>query len=134
MSVLATFPSSSYKRVDRVKKAELGGGGLYDVGIYPLQLGLFCYDDRKPDDIIVTGVKDENNVDTVSNINLIYHGKGMANCFCTTLQAGDRPDMIIGTKASIRMNYTFWTPTEFEVIDKNGIVIETHKGDLPRLS
>ena len=58
----------------------------------------------------------------------------MANCFSTSLQAGDRPAMIIGTKASIRLNYTFWTPTEFEVVDKNGIVIETHKGELPRLS
>ena len=139
LSVCATFPSSSYYRVERISKKELGGGGLYDAGIYPIQFGLFCYDDQPPDDIIVTGVKDAENIDTVSNINLIWHKKGIANCFNSTIQAGERSAIIIGTKASIRFNYTFWTPTEFEILEQNDEnqqweVVETIKGKLPGLA
>lgn len=43
ISVCSTFPSSSYYRVERVNTKDLGGGGLYDIGCYPLRKELFYF-------------------------------------------------------------------------------------------
>ena len=37
--------------VDRIKKLELGGGGLLDIGIYVVQLACFVFDNEMPEEI-----------------------------------------------------------------------------------
>lgn len=34
--------------MDRIKKPELGGGGLHDIGIYPIQLATMVFNNEKP--------------------------------------------------------------------------------------
>jgi dihydrodiol dehydrogenase / D-xylose 1-dehydrogenase (NADP) len=37
--------------VERIAKPELGGGGLYDLGVYPVQLACMIYNNEKPEKI-----------------------------------------------------------------------------------
>ena len=56
---------------ERITSKELGGGALYDVGIYPLQLAVMLLG-RKPEKIVASGTVSPNgNVTCVSSE--VYH-------------------------------------------------------------
>lgn len=42
-------------KVERVAKPELGGGGLHNLGIYPIQLATMIFNNQKPERITADG-------------------------------------------------------------------------------
>ena len=58
--------------VERVKKKELGGGGILDLGIYVLQFQQFCFRGLTPNKILATGILNSFGTDDSSSAIISY--------------------------------------------------------------
>lgn len=111
--------------VPRVAKEELGGGAVYDLGIYTIQLAQFISQEF-PTEISANGFLNEHGVDKLVAINLKYSGSGLlASLSCSSESCMPNEAEISGTKGFIRIHFPFWCPTKITV---NG---KTHEFTLP---
>jgi len=130
-SAFANFAAGSCN-VPRIKRKDMGGGSLRDIGLYAIQLCLLAFDDQDPDQVVTVGAVDaESGVDTVANLSFIYHGKGTANAFSQTVKNGNRDAYIVFDKGTVKLDNPFWCPTKMEVLDTTGKVIETCQPEYP---
>ena len=120
---------------NRLTSESLGGGAIYDLGVYPLQFGLLGFGDENPKRITYQGTQIDN-VDWVSNVNLFYE-TGLANCFSSIQEKGDHTDfdknyaMFITTKGSFEVGPIFHCPTEITWKANNG---DTENWSFPHLT
>lgn len=110
--------------VPRMAKAELGGGALLDLGIYPVTfahsfLGV-------PSDLLATGVETQEGVDATLDI-LLNYGNVTANLSTTMMGRTYNNAEITGTKGSIRFTDMFYRPSaSFSIeVDGNSKTIDT---------
>jgi predicted dehydrogenase len=87
---------------DRIKKPELAGGALLDIGIYPLNFASMVFGD---DIESITGAAtfNEYGLDMQENITLIYKDGRMAALNSSTRGLSDRRGIIYGDKGYIEM-------------------------------
>jgi dihydrodiol dehydrogenase / D-xylose 1-dehydrogenase (NADP) len=127
VSYLTATAGLRMKSVARVQQKHLGGGIMYDLGIYATQLVLTVFDHEMPTEIHATGHLNEEGVDESVSMNLLFSGKRLANvCLSSKL---DLPNdaTIVGSKGTIKMNPNFWNGTELQVDQ------QTHHYPLPPL-
>ena len=93
---------------DRVLKKELGGGGILDVGIYPLFLSLLFL--GKPKEVIAKSTKHRSGVDDSTAITLIYENEKMASLYCSVSTLTPVEATIYGTKGSLKLHSRFHQP------------------------
>nr|KAG5694028.1 hypothetical protein BaRGS_002482 [Batillaria attramentaria] len=87
--------------VDRIRKRELGGGGLMDIGCYAVQAANLVFP-GKPEKIDVEGVFYEEGVDMGGCIILKYSGGRLANLsYHTATEDGANRLAILGSKGNI---------------------------------
>lgn len=82
---------------ERIRRPELAGGALLDIGIYPLTFASMMFGDeieRIESSALVT----EEGVDCTENIVLIYKDGRMASLQATTRGISDRMGMITGSR------------------------------------
>ncbi|XP_056004582.1 trans-1,2-dihydrobenzene-1,2-diol dehydrogenase-like isoform X2 [Ostrea edulis] len=99
-------------KVDRIAKPELGGGGLHDLGVYPIQLAAMIYNNEKPQKITADGTLSDLGVDQDGCITLTYKNGGRAVLTYSTLFTGKNQATIYGSKGVIKLEETFWCPRE----------------------
>ena len=58
------------KNVERVRSKELGGGGVLDLGIYPIQFACLMFNHEEPIEIIASGHLMQSGVDECMSITL----------------------------------------------------------------
>ncbi len=90
--------------------AEMGGGGLMDIGCYSISLSRFLFD-RQPDSI--TGVM-ENDPDFKTDrlaAGVLNFGSGTSVFTCSTQCFKHQYVKILGTDGMIEMDWPFNTPT-----------------------
>jgi predicted dehydrogenase len=113
----------------RLFAPELGGGALLDLGIYPLSFASMVLGTPQR----ITAVSDPafTGVDAQTSM-LLQYAAGQHAVLTTTLAAAtENAAAINGTAARIEIAGTFYVPTSFRVVDKDGEVLETFESDDP---
>jgi dihydrodiol dehydrogenase / D-xylose 1-dehydrogenase (NADP) len=64
--------------IERVRNKELGGGGILDLGIYPIQFACMVFNHEIPEEITASGHLMPTGVDECVNITLKYSNQRMA--------------------------------------------------------
>jgi len=101
--------------VTRVQQKELGGGIMYDLGIYATQLILTAFNSEVPTDIQATGHLNEQGVDESVSMTLLFSGKRMANVCLSSRSELPNDACIVGSKGTIKISPNFWNGTEIQV-------------------
>uniref|UniRef100_A0AAV1TS62 D-xylose 1-dehydrogenase (NADP(+), D-xylono-1,5-lactone-forming) n=1 Tax=Peronospora matthiolae TaxID=2874970 RepID=A0AAV1TS62_9STRA len=101
---------------------ELGGGGLLDIGIYPLAFVTMVFG-TQPDNIISVGKLNDGQVDTYNSITLEYSNSRFATIQYTMLATLDETVTITGSKGRIHLLAHAHTANEVHVIkyQPNGV-------------
>jgi predicted dehydrogenase len=98
------------ENVVRVKRADLGGGGLYDIGIYLFQLAFFIVPHDQLKTIHVHGDLFDTGVDRCGNITMLFKNGVTAFLGYHTGFSGSTKAIIHGDKGQIEIPEVFWAP------------------------
>jgi predicted dehydrogenase len=105
-------------RAHRLFAPELGGGALLDLGIYPVSFASMVLGEpsrvRSLSDPAFTGV------DAQTSILLGYESGAHAVLTCTLRAVGPTRAAIVGTEGRIEIDRTFYGPTPFTLIPREG--------------
>lgn len=92
---------SKLMHVDRVMNKALGGGSLFDIGIYPLYFAISTFGKNfKLQDV---KIKELNGVDITTEFNLVYPNGFIANIYSTVEEDSELYGEIIGSKGKIHI-------------------------------
>ena len=107
---------------ERLFTPELGGGGLLDTGVYPLNFACMFLG---YDPVEVTGTADvRDGVDVASAFTLKYRDGGLALLSCGVNFNGPQDGVITGDCGSIRIK-RFWEAEKAELYDENEELVNT---------
>ncbi|XP_030557045.1 trans-1,2-dihydrobenzene-1,2-diol dehydrogenase [Drosophila novamexicana] len=106
------FPLSN---VDRLQKRELGGGVVYDLGIYTIQVSQWAFQEP-PQKIESTGQTNAEGVDDDVSATLTYSGGRTARMRVSGKVQLDNKAVIKGTKGQVTL-INFWSPNKLIDID-----------------
>jgi len=106
----------------RLFKPELGGGALFDLGIYPVSFAHMVL--GAPKTITAKARKAFTGVDGQTSIIMEYESGAHALLSTSNMGATPNRAVIAGTKARIEIDRTFYAPSTFKVIDCNDMVID----------
>ena len=106
----------------RLFKAELGGGALFDLGIYPISFASMVL--GTPERVTARSTKAFTGVDGQTSIILEYKSGAQAILNATNLAATPNRALIVGRDARIEIDRTFYTPTTFRVINHKDEIID----------
>lgn len=87
--------------VDRIKRKELGGGTILDLGVYCISLLQMVYGNEFPESISASGRLNEIGVDLTATVELVYSGGRRASFETSALSELDNTATITGSKGSI---------------------------------
>lgn len=88
--------------IDRMRRLEMAGGALMDLGVYPINFALMCFGD-KIKEVQSTCVKLETGVDAQESMTFIYEDGKMAVLYASMLVHSNRLGEINGTKGCIEV-------------------------------
>jgi predicted dehydrogenase len=106
----------------------LGGGALLDLGIYPMSFASMVFGTPTR----VTAVSDRafTGVDATTSA-ILQYDDGAHSVVTTSLQvAGPNRAVIVGTEARIEIDATFYAPTSFTLIARDGTKVERFAGSV----
>lgn len=107
----------SLEHVERMYRADLAGGALLDLGVYPIS---FAHDILGvPDSITAVGQLTDTGVDGQVGMVLNY-GKAQATLHTTMRSVTANTAVISGTEGRIEIESVFYTPTTMRVIRRDG--------------
>ena len=110
------------ERALRLWEPELGGGALLDLGIYPLTLAHLVL--GAPTSITAQATLTDKKVDLQTSMILGYSNGAHALLSCTMAVRSSVTAVIAGDKARIEIDGSFYAPTSFRVITRDGEVTE----------
>lgn len=101
--VTAVTANLSYtvSHVERIRKPELAGGALLDVGVYPINFASMVLGD-KVKDVKATAIF-QNGVDILNSIAMVFEGERMATLQCGAREISDRMGSIFGTRGYMQV-------------------------------
>ena len=102
--------------VERIRKPELAGGALLDVGVYPINFASMVLGDKLKDVQATAIFKD--GVDILDTIAMVFEGDRMATLQCGAREISDRVGSIFGTKGFIQVQ-NINNPEKITVFDQN---------------
>nr|BAN20282.1 dimeric dihydrodiol dehydrogenase [Riptortus pedestris] len=106
--------------IPRIKKIELGGGTILDLGVYALQLTTLILG-NKPLSVNATGNLNEEGIDENADYILKYPNGVTANLATHSRVKLDNAAAIYGTKGCIKIKEPFWCPTVLVVNDEEKV-------------
>ena len=107
--------------VERVVNKSLGGGALFDIGIYPLYFAITTFGDNfKVEDVKINQL---NGVDITTEFNLVYQNGFIANIYTSVEEDAGLYAEIIGTKGRIHIENVA-RPSKISIYDLDGKVIK----------
>lgn len=107
-----------YERAARLWEPELGGGALLDLGIYSLTIAHLIL--GNPTQIQAHATLTDKDVDLQTSMILTYPSGAHALLSCTMAVRSSVTAVIAGEKARIEIDGSFYTPTSFRVITRDG--------------
>ena len=106
----------------RLFKAELGGGALFDLGVYPISFAHMVL--GSPEKITARSTKAFTGVDGQTTIILEYKSGAHALLNATNLAATPNRALVVGRDARIEIDRTYYAPTTFRVINHKDEIID----------
>jgi predicted dehydrogenase len=100
-----------FKPEHRLLNPDLGGGGLLDVGIYPVSLSYMLF--GAPGEIVSLAHLGETSVDEQTAMIFKYAGGRLAQLACAVRTEMPQEAVIMGTKGRIKIAPTWWKPERF---------------------
>lgn len=116
----------------RLRNPDLAGGALLDLGVYPVS---FAHDILGvPESITAVGALTGTGVD--GQVSMIFDYPGRAQAVLTTTQWAATPTaaVITGTKGRIEIDGSFYAPTSFRVVLRDGTRREVPRADVAGLA
>jgi len=109
------------KFISRIWDPNMAGGGLLDIGIYPIMAVtmLLGVSDQDPIEIKATGAV-EKGVDIFGSVILKYPGNKMAIASWHSLVQTAEETIIVGSKGSIKFHSPTHCPTNITLTRQNG--------------
>jgi len=108
----------------RLNAIELGGGALLDLGIYPVS---FAWDILgAPTSITASAQLIETGVDSEVATTFTHANGAVSTTISAARSAGPNTAHILGTKARIDIDRTWYNPTTFRVVAPDGTIIEEY--------
>jgi len=124
--VLSVHASFNYKvdSLDRIRNIELGGGALFELGVYNLNFMIMClgYDIAN---IIAHHDKFETGVDAYSMLLIQYKNGKTAELYCDTRCSGNNQGIVYGDRGYIIID-EINSPTKLLVYDNDKRLIEEY--------
>ena len=114
-----------YERAARLWEPELGGGALLDLGIYSLTIAHLVL--GNPSQIQAQATLTDKKVDLQTSMILTYPSGAHALLSCTMAVRSSVSAVIAGEKARIEIDGSFYAPTAFRVITRDGEVTKYPK-------
>jgi predicted dehydrogenase len=113
------FPHDpSHRLFDRA----LGGGALLDLGVYPVSFASMVF--GAPSRVTAVSSPAFTGVDATTSA-ILQYDNGAHSVLTTSLEvAGPTSAVIVGTEARIQFEGTFYAPTPFSLIGRDGTVLE----------
>jgi predicted dehydrogenase len=106
----------------RINDRALGGGALLDLGIYPVS---FAFDVLGvPETVQANSSMTATGVDRQTAVILGFPGGRQAVLHTALDTAGPNTAVVLGTKARIEIEPTWYAPTSFRLIASDGAVLE----------
>lgn len=102
--------------VERIRKPELAGGALLDVGVYPINFASMVLGEKVKDVKATAIFKD--GVDILDSIIMVFEGNRMATLQCGAREISDRMGSIFGTKGYIQVQ-NINNPEKITVFDSD---------------
>ena len=106
----------------RLFAPSLGGGALLDLGIYPISFAHMVL--GKPAEITAKATPAFTGVDAQTSMIFGYESGAQALLTTTLSAASPNRAVIVGTQARLEVDRTFYNPSNFRVISRNGDVID----------
>jgi predicted dehydrogenase len=110
----------------RMNDPELGGGALLDLGVYPISFGVDLF--GLPVDVTATATFTPTGVDQRVQGVLTHEGGASTLFLAASDLAGTNRASILGTRGSIEIDPTWYTPTTYTVLDLERNVVRTSPG------
>lgn len=110
--------------MNRLHDRELAGGALLDVGVYPVSLSHDFL--GKPNTVQAAGSLTDTGVDGQLSAILDYGNRGIATVSASLWTDGPTKAWIGGSRARIEFDRSFYRPSEFTVISRDGVLAEFH--------
>jgi predicted dehydrogenase len=108
----------------RLNAIELGGGALLDLGIYPVS---FAWDILgAPTSITASAQLIETGVDSEVATTFTHASGAISTTISAARSAGPNTAHILGTKARIDIDRTWYNPTTFRVVAPDGTILEDY--------
>ena len=102
--------------VERIRKPELAGGALLDVGVYPINFASMVLGEKVRDVKATAIFKD--GVDILDSIIMVFEGNRMATLQCGAREISDRMGSIFGTNGYIQVQ-NINNPEKITVFDSD---------------
>ncbi|MGN6688291.1 MAG: Gfo/Idh/MocA family protein [Actinomycetales bacterium] len=106
----------------RIFAPELGGGALLDLGIYPVSFASLVLGD--PTRVRAVATPAFTGVDGTTSVVLEHDGGAQAVLTTTSLAATANVAVISGTEGRIEVDRTWYRPTTFRLVSRDGEVLE----------
>jgi predicted dehydrogenase len=111
--------------IERLSKAELAGGALLDLGIYPLTMASVVMGDDI-DYVKATGILTDEGVDKMGQYTIVYKNKTMADLNSGMCSFSDGRTVIYGTNGYILVEGTNH-PAKIEVFDNHWTLVAQYE-------
>lgn len=116
------------KNVEHMRKPELAGGALLDLGVYPINFSMMVFGDEV-ENIQAHATFSPEGIDYTDSITLFWKGGKMATLHATMLTATDRMGYIYGEEGYLAIT-NINNPEKIEQFDKEHKLVKTY--DIPK--
>ncbi|WP_062293079.1 Gfo/Idh/MocA family protein [Demequina phytophila] len=106
----------------RLFRADLGGGALFDLGIYPVQLDSMVL--GAPDEVTAIGAMTDTGVDAHATV-VLAHGAAQSTLWTSMIARTPTRGLIAGSEASLELEGPFHIPADM-VLSGNPFMGEQH--------
>lgn len=125
LSLSFCFHDSGTSR--RLFDRELGGGGIYDVGVYCIEYAMHLLG-QAPVECKVMAQMTQGGVDEFAVVLLRFPGDVIVDCRAGVTLSSDNEGVIHGDNGRIRVG-NFWVDNECTLCDESGKIVEQYIGD-----
>ncbi|MHC0445806.1 Gfo/Idh/MocA family protein [Flavobacterium sp. 3-218] len=101
----------------RLFDKELGGGALFDIGVYPLFLSYIVL--GNPKEILASAIKHKNNIDLQTSMILQYES-GQSILHASIVSDSDMKAFITGTEGRIELNAPWFVADGYSLLKNEG--------------
>lgn len=102
-------------------QADIGGGGIMDIGCYPVTAGRFLFE-SEPKRVVAMVERDETfGTDRLASVLMDFGGGRQLSFVCSTQTAGEQSVQVLGSKAKLAITIPFNAPAN----ERTAITVDT---------